>query len=216
MEVLGVENLTAVADAGDYSEAELAACDAAGATVYVPIPDKHKAVTGQGRLSGKDFQYDQTNDVYLCPAGEVLSACGQPQQKNGIRRTRYSRPASQCHNCPLKAVCWPESGTPRSLYRSEHAELADAHQQRMADQGSARMRQRAGLVEHPFGILKRWFGWDHFLVRGFKKVRGEMSLMVLGYNLIRVVNRLGVGAFRESCARRQQARPVQAVVQLAG
>jgi hypothetical protein len=35
------------------------------------------------------------------------------------------------------------------------------------------MRQRAGLVEHPFGTLKRWFGWDHFLVRGFEKVGGR-------------------------------------------
>ncbi|WP_141699269.1 transposase, partial [Candidatus Thiosymbion oneisti] len=62
MNVLGVENLTAVADGGYYSEAELAAYDAAGATVYVPVPDKHKAVTGQGRLSGNRFQYNPTRD----------------------------------------------------------------------------------------------------------------------------------------------------------
>ncbi|WP_207788022.1 transposase, partial [Candidatus Thiosymbion oneisti] len=84
--------------------------------------------------------------------------------------TRYSRPASQCQDCPLKAVCLPDSGAPRSIYRSEHANLVEAHRQRMAEQGATRMRQHAGLVEHPFGTLKRWFGWDHFLVRGFKKV----------------------------------------------
>jgi uroporphyrinogen decarboxylase len=50
------------------------------------------------------------------------------------------------------------------------------------------MAQRASVVEHPFGTLKRWFGWDHFLVRGFQKVGGEMALMVLGYNLTRVIN----------------------------
>ena len=47
-----------------------------------------------------------------------------------------------------------------------------------------------------FGTLKTWFGWRHFLLRGFKKVRGEMSLMVLGYNLTRVINILGLDAFR--------------------
>jgi hypothetical protein len=72
----------------------------------------------------------------------------------------------------------------------------------MAAGGRERMRQRAGLAEHPFGTLKRWFGWDHFLVRGFEKVRGEMSLMVLGYNLVRVLNVLGLDAFREYCAQR--------------
>ena len=62
------------------------------------------------------------------------------------------------------------------------------------------MGKGQGLVEHPFGTLKRWFGWDHFLVRGFEKVRGEMSILVLGYNLTRVINILGVVAFREYCA----------------
>lgn len=55
------------------------------------------------------------------------------------------------------------------------------------------MRQRASVVEHPFGTLKRWFGWDHFLMRGFQKVRGENALMVLGYNLTRVINILRLG-----------------------
>ncbi|WP_208108638.1 transposase, partial [Candidatus Thiosymbion oneisti] len=60
-------------------------------------------------------------------------------------------PASQCQDCPLKAVCLPDSGAPRSIYRSEHAQVVETHRQRMAEQGATRMRQRAGLVEHPFG-----------------------------------------------------------------
>jgi len=58
-------------------------------------------------------------------------------------------------------------------------------------------------------------GWDHFLVRGFAKVRGEMSLTVLGHNFLRVMNLLGVSSFRDHCARRKQATPVKTVAQLA-
>ncbi|WP_176722261.1 transposase [Candidatus Thiosymbion oneisti] len=145
----------------------------------------------------------------------MLPRRGQPHHKNGVRRTCYSRPASPCRNCPLTAVCQPDAGGVRRIYRSEHAALVEAQRQPMADQGAPRRRQRAGLVEHPFGTLKRWFGWDHLLVRGFHKVRAEMSLMVLGYNLIRVVNRLGVGPFRDNCARRTQVRSSQALAQLA-
>jgi hypothetical protein len=76
----------------------------------------------------------------------------------------------------------------------------------MHEQGAERMRQRCGLVEHPFGTLKRWFGWDHFLVRGFEKVGGEMSIMVLGYNLTRVINTIGVRAFTDYCARREHIK----------
>jgi len=201
MDVLGVDRLSAVADAGYYSEAELAASQAAGATVYVPIPDKHKATKAQGRLSGARFHYNAHIDAYTCPAGELLPPRGAAHEKNGVLRTRYSRPACQCKDCPLQAVCLPKPDAARSVYRSEHAELVAAHRQRMAEQGAERMRQRSGLVEHPFGTLKRWFGWDHFLVRGFEKVRGEMSILVLGYNLTRVINILGVVAFRKYCAR---------------
>ena len=70
--------------------------------------------------------------------------------------------------------------------------------------GSAMMRRRTGLVEHPFGTLKRWLGWDHFLVRGFEKVRGEMSLLVLNYNLTRVLNIVGIEVFKAHCASRKR------------
>ncbi len=68
------------------------------------------------------------------------------------------------------------------------------------------MRERAGLCEHPFGTLKRWLGWGHFLVRGFEKVRGEMALLVNCYNLRRVLNILGVADFIAFCQARQRAR----------
>ncbi|WP_166664718.1 transposase, partial [Candidatus Thiosymbion oneisti] len=100
MEVMSVNDITVVADSGYSSEAQLAACQEANATVYVPIPDKHKAIASQGRLSGKHFHYNGATDAYSCPAGELLPPRGQPHQKNGIRRTRYSRPASQCRDCP--------------------------------------------------------------------------------------------------------------------
>gem|GEM_PF-2264347 len=38
---------------------------------------------------------------------------------------------------------------------------------------------RAALTEHPFGTLKLWFGWTHFLVRGLTKVGRELGLMGL-------------------------------------
>ena len=65
------------------------------------------------------------------------------------------------------------------------------------------MRQRSGLCEHPFGTMKRWLGWDHFLVRGFRKVRGEMALLVHCYNFRRVLSLLGVDAFRAMCEARR-------------
>jgi hypothetical protein len=50
------------------------------------------------------------------------------------------------------------------------------------------MRMRKALVEHPFGTIKRWFGYTYFLVKGLEKVRTEWTLMTLCYNLKRVLN----------------------------
>jgi hypothetical protein len=47
---------------------------------------------------------------------------------------------------------------------------------------------RKQLCEHPFGTIKRWFGYTHFLLKGLVKVRTEWSLMTLVYNLKRVLN----------------------------
>ena len=57
------------------------------------------------------------------------------------------------------------------------------------------MRRRSAIVEHPFGTLKCRAGYQHFLVRGFDKVRGEWSLMALCYNFTRVLNILGFDRF---------------------
>lgn len=64
--------------------------------------------------------------------------------------------------------------------------------ERRLDLAPDSMRIRRQTVEHPFGTLKAWMGATHFLTRGLEKVRTEMSLQVLAYNLKRVMNLLGV------------------------
>ena len=51
-----------------------------------------------------------------------------------------------------------------------------------------KFKLRKTLAEHPFGTIKRWFGYTHFLMKGLEKVRGEWSLTTLAYNLKRVLN----------------------------
>ena len=46
----------------------------------------------------------------------------------------------------------------------------------------------------PFGTLKAWMGATHFLTRTLAKVRTEMSLQVLAYNMKRMIQIVGVGA----------------------
>jgi Transposase DDE domain len=54
------------------------------------------------------------------------------------------------------------------------------------------MRVRRQTVEHTFGTLKAWMGATHFLTKTLPKVKTELSLHVLAYNLKRVMRILGV------------------------
>ena len=75
--------------------------------------------------------------------------------------------------------------------------MLEAVQARL-DQDPDAMRLRRQTAEHPFGTLKLWMGYTHFLTRSLPKVRTEMSLQVLSYNLKRVINLLGVGVLLEA------------------
>ena len=75
----------------------------------------------------------------------------------------------------------------RRIRRWKHEAVLEAMQQRL-DRQPELMRVRRQTVEHPFGTIKSWMGWTHFLTR----VRAEMSLHVLAYNLKRVMRILGI------------------------
>jgi hypothetical protein len=57
---------------------------------------------------------------------------------------------------------------------------------------------RAQTVEHPFGTLKAWMGASHFLTKRLKNVRTEMNLLVLAYNLRRMISIMGVVPLMEA------------------
>jgi len=60
------------------------------------------------------------------------------------------------------------------------------------------MRARRETVEHPFGTIKCWMGYTHFQMKTLKRVRTEMALHVLAYNLKRVMKIMGVAPLIET------------------
>src|SRR5438552_11782567 len=69
---MGVESLDVLADRGYFSGEEVLACEPLGVTPYLPKPLSSGA-KADGRFGKQDFVYIPEQDVYRCPAGEVLS-----------------------------------------------------------------------------------------------------------------------------------------------
>lgn len=75
----------------------------------------------------------------------------------------------------------------RTITREEDEGVMEAMAERIKAHPE-KMKLRKALCEHPFGTIKRWFGYTYFLLKGLDKVRCEWSLMTLAYNLKRVLN----------------------------
>src|SRR5262252_3051720 len=71
-EVLGVDELEAVADRGYYSGEEILTCHQAGITITLPKPIT-SGIEAKGRFGKQDFRYVAEEDVYVCAAGEKLA-----------------------------------------------------------------------------------------------------------------------------------------------
>jgi hypothetical protein len=56
-----------------------------------------------------------------------------------------------------------------------------------------KLAMRKGIVEHPFGTMKRAFNQGYLLLKGLRKVTGEVGFTMLAYNMRRFLNILGPG-----------------------
>ncbi len=179
---LEVKQTEVVADAGYYHAAEVSRCTEQGITAYVPKADT-SANTARGLYGKSRFRYDETKDVYVCPAGAELTYRFATYELG--RELRYYR-ASGCKSCALKSQCTRNQGN-RTITREENEGLMEAMARRMKAE-PWKFKLRKTLAEHPYGTIKRWFGYTYFLLKGLAKVRTEWSLTTLAYNLKRVLN----------------------------
>lgn len=178
---LGVK--TVVADAGYHARGQLAGCEQAGLTTYVPAPGNRSGQAPQGEVYPKsDFTYNPAADTYRCPAGRTLpqSATGP---KHGKACTYYCDPTA-CAACALRPQC--TTAPYRKLSRLENEEVVERQAARVAA-APGFVAWRKEIVEHVFGFLRNG-GHDRFLCRGLAMVRAEFSLSALAYNLRRALN----------------------------
>lgn len=182
----GCDDLTALADRGYFNGEQVLACEGTGLLPCVPRTDTSSAAQ-RGFFTRHDFVYDAKNDHYTCPAGHQLTKSRRrPSRKDDMDEYRH---LTACFTCPLKSRCTPDKL--KRFRRWRHEGVMDKMQARL-DRMPDAMAVRRQTVEHPFGTLKSWMGSTHFLTRTLDKVRTEMSLHILAYNLKRMIQIFGV------------------------
>jgi len=189
-QMLGVEVLEVVTDRGYYNSEEVKKCEDAGITAYM---DKPHAPSRNGKFTRDEFIYNANRDLYKCPAGQELVYITTEKG----RRLRYYA-TTACNSCSVRKQC-TDATHHRTIKRlANEASLERAV--RRARDNPEKMKRRKELAEHPFGTIKAAMNQGSFLTKGLSKVKGEISLTALAYNIKRVMNILGVEKMMEALA----------------
>jgi hypothetical protein len=145
------------------------------------------------------FTWNQQSYTYTCPQGNTLTTTGHWHKKRRKGRQneityiqQFKTPA--CKGCPAKKLCTSNSRG-RVIERSEFAPYVEQNA-RNIENNKELYRRRQAIVEHPFGVMKRQWGFYYILSKkGMARASADVGLIFIAYNLRRLINILGKEAF---------------------
>ena len=185
--ILKTNSFTALYDKGYHTGSEFKIADDLGITTLVAVP-------GIGRTSQapdpnynvEHFVYLPDTDTYSCPQGHSLKSNGSWYKARNYRFKHYKTKA--CKTCHVRALCTSAKHNGKIIQRSEFTPFIEANAKRVL-QNPEVYKKRQALVEHPFGTIKRQWGFDHIITKkGITAASADFGLIALTYNLKRLIN----------------------------
>lgn len=186
------ETLLVLADKGYHTGAQLHQCQQDNMLTHVAYKEQPGVKHIANEFLAESFNYDKASDSYTCPAGAVLTSLGTWHNKNGeAGETSYrfkTYRTGACKTCALKSQC--TKLPKRIIQRSEYQDAVYINDNNIK-RNPQYYKRRQSICEHPFGSIKRHWGYTHTLLKGLQKVNAEMSLIMFCYNFMRTKNILG-------------------------
>ena len=130
--------------------------------------------------------YDKKTDTYTCHAGKKLKALFAKKQKSksGYESEVTVYECEDCTNCPHKEKCTRAKGNKRLYISKSFLEnRQESYENILSETGIQYRMNRSIQVEGAFGVLKNDYEFQRFLLRGKTKVKLEILLLSMGYNL---------------------------------
>jgi hypothetical protein len=186
--------LELLVDSGYVTGLDLAECAEQRVTLYGPWKANDWSDPKKPSHFSKDqFTWHDDLDAYECPAGHLLKRVSRHTRVcSGGREVvewQYRGDAQTCQACPLREQCTTSKKSGRSIQRSEHEDLIQAHRAWMETaEAKAVYRLRGQTIELVFADVKEHRGLRRFSGHGLARVRTEFALEVLLHNLL-VVHR---------------------------
>jgi transposase len=192
-DILDPNDFTALYDKGYHTGSEFKIADDLGIDVMVAIPTV-AANAPNHKYNVEHFEYNTQADHYICPQGKILSTTGTWHQARTYQFKRYT--TKDCPDCPVKDQC-SKAKYGKGIQRSEFQQYINNNKKRI-EQNKEYYRKRQAIVEHPYGTIKRQWGFSYILTKkGINRASADVGFMMTAYNLRRIINIIGLKQLQE-------------------
>ncbi len=148
-----------------------------GITPHIPVKDMSDR--DDGTLSSNDFTFDRKRNVYVCAADKLLKTTGNV---GGNHKVRYRASRRDCHACPVKPRCSPNTPS-RKITRDVNEDARDHARSFVGTPEFERSRNERKKVEMRFAHLKTHHRFERLRLRGLSSARDEFHLAAIVQNL---------------------------------
>jgi len=198
--ILRTNEFTVLYDKGFHTGSELKTAQDLGVETIVAIPGVPSTSQAPDPLFNYEFfRYNREDDTYTCPPGQILHTNGSWYKEktsagNIIWFKQYKTRA--CRNCPVRSHC-TRSRKERLIHRNEYADYYERNRTNTIEKEHLYKRRQA-IVEHPYGTIKRQWGYSYILTKkGISRAGSDVGLMFIAYNLRRIGNILTMNVLKE-------------------
>jgi len=198
--ILSTNDFTVLYDKGFHTGSELKTAHELGVETIVAVPGVPS--TSQAPDHGynyEHFRYDKEADTYTCPQGHILTTNGswyKQLSSSGSVSWFKQYKTKACRKCPARSQC-TRSKKERLIQRSEYAEYYERNLKNTLEKEHLYKRRQA-IVEHPYGTIKRQWGFSYILTKkGISRAGSDVGFMFIAYNLRRIISILGENRLME-------------------
>jgi transposase len=189
--ILGTNSFTALYDKGYHTGSEFDMAEKLGIEVMVAIPARPKSSHAPDPdYDMEHFDYHAQSDTYTCPEGHTMTTNGTWHQSTSGSMFQQYR-TSRCKNCPVRPKCTKSALNGKIIQRRKYAQNIEQNKIRM-ENNLATYKRRQAIVEHPYGTIKRQWGFSYITTKKFmKRASADVGLMFVAYNIRRLISILG-------------------------
>ena len=186
--ILRTADTTALFDKGYHTGSELLTAQKLGFKTLVAVPAQASNAPDPA-YNSYNFPYDHEQDHYTCPQEHKLKTNGSIYTKHKGRTDEVSfrqYRTKKCKNCPVRSLCTASAQNGKLIERNIYSEAFELNRANIEAEPEKR---RQAIVEHPFGTIKRQWGFDHVLSKnGRKRASADVGFIFIAYNLRRIGN----------------------------